>query len=644
MPFREAAPDGARAADNRPVLVLPEGTTLRGGYRVSYLAVGGMCVAYRAERKGKTFFIKEADGSVPSHVIALSQEKGVLERLDHPRIVKAWQLFEEDGFYYLVLDFIEGVSLDRVISPFPDTFIQERVVLDWALQLCEIFEYLHGQSIVYRDLKPRNVIKDGQGRLHLVDFGIARIYKPERRQDTECMGSALTASPEHYGGAQTDARSDIYTLGATLHYLLANGCGIGPEPFHFAPLRAVNPAVSLELERVVARALSFEPERRQASMAEMREDLVAAGGRGSRTPEVARQGNGRAGGARSEPSRPTVSRAPSEVDIGQATSDLREAGPGLQKEATARSREPVRLPWVAAVLAGVVLLGASAWAFRPAAAPLEEPTRVAREASPTGDPVDAPSWAPGSSVDASQASSPVALPSADRAVTASPLPSADRAEAASPLPPASVSTALPSAPPRARSSPPREGPRVVYASPTSPGRPTLTPRPRPTVRARPTATPEPVSVAPSSPPESAPLSAWRFSIPPGFIAVDEPDGVRYRKDDGRLTTVRFLTARARRTSRRPSLQGVTARRLAMLRGLDAVSGIQTRPVTVDGLEGVDISFNRAYGLGNVRVVERLVVLPDDHLIATFTVECAARRYEACRGELEAFLDSVQRRR
>ncbi len=272
MGYRDAAPDVKKDKDGRAVLVLPHGTSLAGKYQVSYLGTGGMSIVYRGCREGKAYFIKEVDAANSQHVISLSQEKFMLELLSHPGIVKVHDFFEQEGFCYLVTDFIEGRSLNRLISPLPDIFIQEKIVLDWARQLYDIFEYLHSQHppIIYRDLKPQNVIRDNEGKIHLVDFGIARTYKEDSIGDTTPMGSFLTASPEHYGGKQTDERSDIYTLGATLHYLLTNGKGRGTDLFDFSPPRNINPKITEKTEKVIMRALSPGPEKRFSTIAEMK--------------------------------------------------------------------------------------------------------------------------------------------------------------------------------------------------------------------------------------------------------------------------------------------------------------------------------------------------------------------------------------
>ncbi len=272
MGFREPAPDHRKGKDNLPVMVLPEGTLLNDTYKVSYLTTGGMSYAYKGIKEGKTYFIKEVEANDSRKVISITQEKFMLERLNHAGIVKVRDFFEQEGFYYLVLDFIEGQSLDKLISPHQDIFLQEHVINGWVSQLYDILQYLHEQQppIIYRDLKPLNIIKDHEGRIHLVDFGIARNLKEDREMDTDLLGSALTASPEHFGSKQTDARSDIYSLGATLHYLLANGRGSGKEHFSFIPVRTINPKLSEHIEKIILKAVKIDPEDRFQSIREMR--------------------------------------------------------------------------------------------------------------------------------------------------------------------------------------------------------------------------------------------------------------------------------------------------------------------------------------------------------------------------------------
>ncbi|GMU51369.1 MAG: hypothetical protein AMXMBFR33_05150 [Candidatus Xenobia bacterium] len=253
--------------------ILPDGAVVR-GYTLTYKAMGGMSAVYHGRKDDKSYILKEAPASEPAQVLALTQEKGLLERLQHPGIVRFVNLFEEAGYYYMVQELIDGITLEEVKQ---SRLPSEAEVRDWGLQLCDVLEYLHQQSppIVYRDLKPANVMLSGD-RIRMIDFGIARLHKGDRSEDTEALGSFFTASPEHFGAAETDARSDVFSLGATLHDLLA-----GPDyrmemPFQFPPIRKLNPAVSNELEAVLLKATAFEPADRYQSMAEMR---AALGGR-----------------------------------------------------------------------------------------------------------------------------------------------------------------------------------------------------------------------------------------------------------------------------------------------------------------------------------------------------------------------------
>jgi serine/threonine protein kinase len=272
MIARVPAPDGRKDRDGQPILVLPEGTILKECYKVSYYTIGGMSVVYRGEREGKSFLLKEVRAGDSQRVISLTQEKSMLDRFECPGIVEIHDFFEQDGYYYMVLEFIEGKSLDKLVSRKAGAFLDEALVTEWAMQLYDIFEYLHSQNppVIYRDLKPQNVILDSSGRLKLVDFGIARVFKGGKAEDTFSMGSAITASPEHYGGKQTDARSDIFTLGATLHYLCTNGQGSVEGLFGFVPIRLLNKNYSEGLEGLIIKALDLDPEKRFQTMDEMR--------------------------------------------------------------------------------------------------------------------------------------------------------------------------------------------------------------------------------------------------------------------------------------------------------------------------------------------------------------------------------------
>ncbi|MEA3340376.1 MAG: serine/threonine-protein kinase, partial [Chloroflexota bacterium] len=186
--------------------------------------------------------------------------------------------FQEENRHYIVMEFIEGQTLQKMLKGRSDPFPEEQV-LDWAGQLCDVFAYLHNQKpkIIYRDIKPANVmVLDGSDQVKLIDFGIARFYKLGKKRDTIEFGTDGYAPPEQYGKAQTDERADIYALGAMLHQLLTLREPI-TRPFHFPPVRSLNPKVSRQVEAAIAEAVQAEKSKRHQSMGEMRSDLLGDG-------------------------------------------------------------------------------------------------------------------------------------------------------------------------------------------------------------------------------------------------------------------------------------------------------------------------------------------------------------------------------
>lgn len=249
-----------------------------GGYTVSYLASGGMSVVYKGEKLGRTVCLKEVQASNTREVPSLVSEKSLLERLNHPGVLGYESFFNENGYYYLVTEFVPGNPLSDLLDPENPPAAES--VMDWGIQLCEIFAYLHQQSppVIYRDLKSENILLT-DNTVKLIDFGIARIHKGSRQKDTELMGSPVTASPEHYGGAETDARSDIYTLGATLYELLTGGRRKQVGAFKFAPVRELRSDVSPEFEAALSKAVEFQPDARYQTAEEFRDALLVAAGR-----------------------------------------------------------------------------------------------------------------------------------------------------------------------------------------------------------------------------------------------------------------------------------------------------------------------------------------------------------------------------
>jgi serine/threonine protein kinase len=205
------------------------------------------------------------------------QEASILSQLNHPNLPQVIDFFEDNGRAYLAMEFVWGESLEKRLEQARSP-LMERQVLQWAVQICQVLHYLHSRQppVIFRDLKPSNIMVNSAGTIKLVDFGIARTYKEEKLQDTIALGSENYAAPEQWGQAQTDPRSDIYGLGATMYHLLAN---MPPSPAFLpaepTPLDALNSALSPETVQIVSRAMARERSARYQSAQEMKEALLA---------------------------------------------------------------------------------------------------------------------------------------------------------------------------------------------------------------------------------------------------------------------------------------------------------------------------------------------------------------------------------
>ena len=190
------------------------------------------------------------------------REALLLARLHHPSIPALYDYFFEDGYWYLVMDYVPGQTLSAYLRE--QSTIPPLEALNYAMQLCDVLEYLHQQAppVVFRDLKPANVILTPDCRLVLVDFNIARYFKEGQLNDTSDLGSPGYAPPEQYQGpGQTDARSDLYSLGVILHEMLSgqHPISVGKQ---LEPLHTINPSLSLALSGLVSVATRLEPEYR----------------------------------------------------------------------------------------------------------------------------------------------------------------------------------------------------------------------------------------------------------------------------------------------------------------------------------------------------------------------------------------------
>jgi len=258
--------------------LLPE-TVLAGRYKIKrLLGRGGAGSVYLAEDLNlrslwavKHFSLSHLSPEEKKAGEALcSKESHLLTSLSHPQLPKVADFFHEDpDNAYVVMEYIQGETLAEVTARTKEA-PEEETVRQWALQICETLEYLHSHKppVIFRDLKPHNLIITPEGTIRFIDFGIARLFNPVRDRDTLFMGTPGYAPPEQFGKGQTDQRSDIYSLGATLHFLLT-GRDPGENPFHFDPVTKFNPRVSPLMEAVVARAVEIEPHHRFSSVKEI---------------------------------------------------------------------------------------------------------------------------------------------------------------------------------------------------------------------------------------------------------------------------------------------------------------------------------------------------------------------------------------
>lgn len=254
------------------------GTVIDGKYEIlKEIGHGGMSTVYLAmdKRLNKQWAVKEIrkKGSGKNDEIVVNSllaEANLMKRLDHPALPRIVDIIDNGITIYVVMDYIEGESLDKILSEY-GAQPEERVV-EWAKQLCDALSYLHSQKppIIYRDMKPANVMLKPEGNIKIIDFGIAREYKEQNLSDTTVLGTKGYAPPEQYSG-QTDPRSDIFALGMTMHHLLT---GIDPrngEPY--APVRQWNPELSEGIEIIIDRCVEPAAENRYQSCSDLLYDL-----------------------------------------------------------------------------------------------------------------------------------------------------------------------------------------------------------------------------------------------------------------------------------------------------------------------------------------------------------------------------------
>ena len=279
--------------------MLEIGSVIDGKYKIlNQIGKGGMSVVYLAlnERANKTWAIKEVrkDGVQDFATVkqGLIAETDTLKRLNHKYLPSIIDVIDDEDTFLIVMDYIEGKSLNKVLKESMEQTglpIGIEDVLSWGIQLCDVLNYLHTREkpIVYRDLKPSNIMLRPNGEITLIDFGTAREFKIENIEDTTSLGTPGYAAPEQYGSQDHKGKarpeSDIYCLGATLHHLIT-GRNPSPTPFNFPKITQCRPSLVdeipredmnklLGLEMIIDRCTQYEPENRYESCLEMLYDL-----------------------------------------------------------------------------------------------------------------------------------------------------------------------------------------------------------------------------------------------------------------------------------------------------------------------------------------------------------------------------------
>lgn len=240
----------------------------------SVIGKGGMSTVYLAEHKRlhTRWAVKEVRKQQGARFDFLA-ESNILKRLQHPMLPRIVDIFEDRDCIYIVEDFVEGITLDGLLKQ--QKKVDEPQGLQWFRDLCGVLAYLHGQRphpIIYRDMKPSNIMIQPDGSLKLIDFGIAREYKQESNADTTYIGTKGYAAPEQFGKAQTDARTDIYSLGVTMYHLLTGKSPYEP-PYQFVPVRQLVPELSHGIEYILNKCVQSEPADRYQTVDELVDEL-----------------------------------------------------------------------------------------------------------------------------------------------------------------------------------------------------------------------------------------------------------------------------------------------------------------------------------------------------------------------------------
>lgn len=256
-------------------------------YRViKQIGNGGMSHVFLAEniKLGNKWAIKRIKKN--SSAINLLAEPSILKDLNHPLIPQIVDIEEDETYLYIIEEYVEGINLQDYKNQ--NKNISEDMIIDLAIQMCDVLEYLHSRKpypIIYRDMKPGNIMLTESNQIKLVDFGIAKEYKSSSDTDTVLIGTRGYAAPEQYGSGQSDVRTDVYSFGVTLYYLIT-GNNLSSPPYKILPIREYG-NYSDSLENIIERCTRMEPSNRYQSVADIKEELnQMRNQRGLKTPTI----------------------------------------------------------------------------------------------------------------------------------------------------------------------------------------------------------------------------------------------------------------------------------------------------------------------------------------------------------------------
>jgi len=248
---------------------------------IKVLGKGGMGWVYKVrdrKHKGMVLAVKELQSANLSRdkaqeaLVQFQTEAQILARLTHPNLPKVYDYFSLNKAHYIVMEYIKGSTLEQILLARRGKPVAEELALSWGLQICRAMHFLSVQRprpIVFRDLKPANIMISRDNRIRLIDFGIARFFKAEKKEDTFLYGTPGYAAPEQYGSGQTDVRSDIFSLGATLHHCVT-GRNPAENPLIFPAPRSLNPRLSRETAGLITCALAQDINKRFQNALEMK--------------------------------------------------------------------------------------------------------------------------------------------------------------------------------------------------------------------------------------------------------------------------------------------------------------------------------------------------------------------------------------